>query len=123
MGMMSFAQEQPLKAIRPDQERVATYGKRQDGSMKGAGYFGEIAHPDKPENFSTELTIGVKVDSKELNIPLLVPTLTQREIRAVLAGKESDTIIRKAVEHAKLRIRQGKSPYADTGEYYPLPKE
>lgn len=95
--------------------------------MKGAGYFGEIAHPDKPEKFATEFTIGVNFGvnfgNKELNIPLLVPTLTQREIRAVLAGKESDTIIRKAVAHAKLRIWQGKSPYADTGEYYPLPEE
>lgn len=65
MGMMSFAQEQPLKAIRPDQERVATYGKRQDGSMKGAGYFGEIAHPDKPENFSMGCLSGIPITGQD----------------------------------------------------------
>lgn len=123
MGMLSTAKEPPLQVTQPQQERVATYGKRPDGTPKGAGYFGEIAHPDNPSNFSTELTVGVNIGGKDMTIPLLVPTLTQQEIRAVLAGKESDAIVKKAVDHALSRMKQGKTPYAEPGEYYPLPKE
>ena len=104
-------------------ERVASYGKRPDGTPKGKGYFGEIPHPTERGVFSTELTIGVELSGKDYNIPLLVPTLTKAEIDAVMVGKENETIIKKAVEHAKTRMSQGKSPYADPSELYPLPKE
>lgn len=123
MGMLNEAAPAPLTASRPTKERIATYGNRPDGTPKGAGYFGEIPHPDNPDTYSTELTIGVKLGGQEMHIPLLVPTLTKQEIRDVLAGKESDQIVRKAVEHAKLRMQQGKHPYAEPGEYHPLPKE
>jgi hypothetical protein len=123
MGLLNEPKEMPLNAVRPAPERVSAYGKRPDGSPKGAGYFGELAHPDNPSRVSTELTIGVEVGGKAMDIPLLVPTLTQQEIRAVLAGKESDAIVRKAVDHALSRMKQGKTPYAEPGEYYTLPKE
>lgn len=104
-------------------ERVASYGKRPDGTPKGTGFFGEIPHPTKPGVFSTELTIGVHIDGKPQNIPLIVPTLTREELNAVMIGKEDDRIVQKAVDHAKQRLKQGRSPYAEQNEVYPLPKE
>lgn len=123
MGLLNEARDATLSSVQPTSERVASYGKRPDGTPKGAGYFGELAHPDNPSRVSTELTIGVEVGGRKMDIPLLVPTLTQQEIRAVLSGKESDAIVRKAIDHALGRLKQGKTPYAAPGEYYPLPKE
>jgi len=108
---------------RPTKERIATYGKRPDGTPKGPGYFGEIPHPGKPGTFSTELTVGVNVGGKDMNIPLLVPTLTKAEIDAVIQGRETKDIIDKAIQHALDRVKRGKSPYAGPDEFYPLPKE
>ena len=108
---------------RPSKERVATYGKRPDGTPKGAGFFGEIPHPGKPGTFSTELSIGVELDGKEIQVPLLVPTLSRKEIDAVIQGNEHEGIVRKAVGHARQRLKQGKSPFADAGEFHPLPEE
>lgn len=109
--------------VRPSKERVASYGSRPDGTPKGAGYFGEIPHPKKPGVFSTELSIGVNLDGEETQIPLLVPTLSRQEINAVVSGKDTESIVKKAVEHARTRLQQGKSPYAGPDEIYPLPKE
>lgn len=91
------------------------YGLRNDGTQKGKGYFGELKRPDG--KVSTELSIGVNFDGKEEEIPLLVPTLTTDEINYLLNdGKPTATIKNKAVEHAKKRKSEGKSPFADEPE-------
>jgi predicted transcriptional regulator len=91
------------------------YGNRADGTPKGKGFLGELKRPDG--KVSTELSIGVTMDGKETEIPALVPTLTKKEIDSLLSGeKPSKTIIDKAVSHAKERIKQGKSPFAQAGE-------
>lgn len=97
------------------------YGNRPDGTPKGLGYFGEISSPVTPGEISTELTIGVNIGGKETDIPLLTPNLSRSEIEAVMRGRESEAIIKKAAEHAKARMRQGKSPYAEDGEVRALP--
>lgn len=56
---------------------------------KGLGYFGKLKRPDG--NVSTELSIGVNIDGKEIEIPSLVPTLTQEEIDYLL-GSPIDNI-------------------------------
>lgn len=87
------------------------YGKRADGSKKGAGYFGELKRPDG--GVSTELSIGVGINGKETEIPLLVPTLTPTEIELLLRGDDPTAgIVDKAYDHAIMRIGQGKSPFA-----------
>jgi len=97
---------QPQKAI------SGSYGDRADGTQKGRGYFGELERPDG--NISTELSIGVSFDGQETEIPLLVPTLSSEEVEYLLSGKEATKeIVKKAVDHAKLRMRDGKSPFAD----------
>lgn len=98
------------------------YGNRPDGTPKGAGYFGEIPSPVRPGEFSTELTIGVNLGGKDVDIPLITPNLSRSEIEAVMRGRESKEIVNKAVEHAKARMKQGKSPYADDGEVRALPE-
>lgn len=91
------------------------YGARSDGTQKAAGYFGELQRPDG--NISTELSVGVEIQGKETEIPLLVPGLTRKQIDHLLNGGEAtDAIMDKAVAHARQRIKAGKSPFAGEGE-------
>ena len=97
------------------QQKPTPEGFRADSTKKGLGYFGELKRPDG--QVSTEISIGVEIDGKEIEIPTLVPTLTQDEINYLLKGGEpTDDIVDKAVKHAKERIKYGKSPFAQKGE-------
>lgn len=91
------------------------YGNRADGTPKGNGFLGPLQTKDG--RVSTEISIGVQIDGKEVEIPTLVPGLTKKEIDSLLAGERpSDAIVDKAVEHAKKRMAAGKSPFADASE-------
>lgn len=82
---------------------------------KGKGFFGELQRPDG--RISTELSIGVNLDGREIEIPSLVPTLTETEKNFLLNGnKPTPTIVKKAVDHARKRMKEGKSPFAQEGE-------
>lgn len=86
-------------------------GLRNDGTQKGYGFLGELKRPDG--NVSTELSIGVNIGGEETEIPVLVPTLSKTEIDLLLAGgKISEAIVRKAADHAKKRMSEGKSVFA-----------
>lgn len=110
----SMAKNQPAdskKAVAGKKD----YGKRADGTPKGSGFFGELPGPDG--SVSTEVSIGIEIDGKEVEIPTLVPTLSQEEINAVLKGGQiPDSVIQKAIAHAKMRMSQGKSPFAGEDE-------
>lgn len=103
--------------IDSDGDGEPDYGSRQDGTRKGSGYFGELQRPDG--NVSTELSIGMEIDGRETEIPLLVPTLTQDEINWLLSQENLDPqsvpqeIIDKAYDHAIQRMQQGQSPFAN----------
>ena len=98
------------------------YGKREDGTEKGAGYFGELKRPDG--DISTELSVGVDYGSGEKEIPTLVPTLTKTEVDYLLSGGEpTNEIIDKAVAFAREREAQGKPVFATGGEKFQVPKE
>jgi len=88
---------------------------RSDGTEKGPGFLGTLQRPDG--KVSTELSIGVSFDGKEMEIPTLVPTLTKEEINFLLNAGEGtklpQSIKKKAVEHAKKRIKQGLSPFKE----------
>lgn len=91
------------------------YGNRQDGTPKGTGFYGELK--GRGGSVSTEITVGVNIDGKEMEIPTLVPGLSRREINSLLSGdKPSDAIVNKAVEHAKKRMKDGKSVFIEPGE-------
>lgn len=88
---------------------------RPDLTKKGMGYMGALKRPDG--GVSTELSIGVDFGRGETLIPTLVPTLAPDEVVYLLSKPPEDPIPRqildKAVSHAKQRLSQGLSPFAD----------
>ena len=99
---------------------MAPYGIRHSGEgFKGKGYFGEL--PSKDGMVSTEISTESDIGEH----PLLVPTLTRKEIQHLLSGEEpTEDIYRKAEEHAIKREKSGKSKFASPTELrYPLPPE
>ena len=99
------------------------FGNRPDGTKKGAGYFGVIKRPDG--NVMSEVSIGVSLEGKETLLPLIVPTLNKQEMDYLMRNdpksktfmsKMPSTIIDKAVDHAVMRMKEGKSPFADPNE-------
>jgi len=105
------------------------YGKRPDGSKKGKGFFGELKRPDG--DISTEISVGVGINGKEQDIPLIVPSLTKSELEYLLNTpiKSKDffdnmppEIMDKAYEHARVRIENGMSPFASPDEVTEPPK-
>jgi hypothetical protein len=88
---------------------------RNDGTKKGNGFLGVLTRPDG--KVSTEISVGVNIGGKEMEIPTLVPTLTKAEVSYLLSGKDpTKAIVQKAVDHAEKRIKAGKSPFAEEGE-------
>jgi hypothetical protein len=88
---------------------------RVDGSKKGMGWLGLLRRPDG--NVSSELSVGVEIDGKEREIPLLVPTLTRQEIDQVLSSDEPPrAALDKAVAFARQRIAKGQDPFASPSE-------
>ena len=102
---------------------------RPDGTKKGLGYFGPLPMTDKSGRVMTEYSIGVNFGDKEVLIPTLVPTLNKKELDYLLGGgtiNESSIgkrIFNKAVDHAKERLANGKSPFADEVQQEPTDKE
>jgi len=103
---------------------LAPYGMRHSGDApKGKGYFGELKHASG--DVSTELSSEFEYKGKNVEHPLIVPTLTKGELDHLLSGKQAtDEIYNKAESWAKSRIDQGKSPFAEPNEVrIPVPEE
>jgi len=132
-GMQSDKQQAPPPAAKstldvskyavPEKDpalNTKTWEKRADGSQKGNGFLGLLKRPDG--KVSSEISVGVNIGGKEVEIPTIVPTLTQQELDYLLSNPVGDghpippAIIQKAVAHAKQRIAAGKSPFAEPGE-------
>lgn len=104
---------------------------RADGSLKGKGFLGPLKRPDG--GVSSEVSIGVNLNGKEIEIPTLVPTLKRHELNYILSTpsdklQEVDpklykSIVDKAVEHAKTRLKAGMSPFAEEAEAPKAPPE
>jgi hypothetical protein len=106
--------------------RMADDTIRADGTKKGTGFLGPLKRPDGMT--MTEYSVGVNIDGKDVEIPTLVPTLTQDEIDSLLNLPDGDkpprAIINKAIDHARNRIKNNKSPFwnpQDDGQ--PTPKK
>jgi hypothetical protein len=95
---------------------------RSDGTPKGSGYLGPIARPDG--SISTELSMGTSdVDGQERDIPLMVPTLSEDEIRYLISAPADDwehptmqSITAKAIDFARGRQAKGQPFFAQSGE-------
>jgi len=90
------------------------YGKRADGSPKGRGWLGEIALPKG--GVATEYTVGTEIGGKEMDIPMLVPGYSKKELQDLTAIIESgsnipDSLFRKAEAHAISKVEQGESVF------------
>ena len=105
-------------------EEVVTEEQRGIIRKKGLGFLGEIpiVFSDSEVGVATEFSIGVQINGKETEIPTLVPTLNQNEFNLMVNDiipnnkRVPDSIIKKAIAHAKKRIKAGRSPFAQTGE-------
>ena len=103
---------------------VAPYGMRYGTiTPKGKGYFGAL--PNKEGGVSTEISSEFTYKGKNVEHPLIVPTLNKAELNHLLAGKEAtDAIYSKAQAFAKKRIDEGKSVFAESTEMrYPTPDQ
>lgn len=107
-------------------ESMPEYMRRQDGTVKGDGFLGRLKRKDGTE--ATEISVGTEFDGKEVEIPLLVPSLSQQEVQYLLDNPIGmnepgnigvkdpavyDRIWGKAIRHAKQRMAAGRSPFKD----------
>lgn len=108
-----------LRALRasanPDHR---SWDRRADGSPKGDGWLGPLRRPDG--KVSSELSIGINIGGKEVEVPSMVPTLNQSEVAWLLThpptAKMPPSIVSKAADFARQRLAQGKSPFRELGE-------
>lgn len=100
-------------------------GKRHNSDdEKGTGFLGPMKRKDG--SISTEISMGTGINGKEVEIPLMVPTLSAKEIKYLLdtpmdktfMQNMPQTIIQKAVEHANMRMKMGKSPFKMRNEEF-----
>lgn len=97
---------------------MPNYGKRNDGTKKNIGYYGQLV--DARGNAATEYSVGVELDGKEVEIPTLVPGLSSKELNIMLSdiipnGKQPPrSIVDKAVRHARGRLSKGLSPFVES---------
>lgn len=91
---------------------------RPDGTLKGVGFLGPRKRTDG--RTSSEISIGVNIDGKEMDIPTMVPTLDDNEVNWLLSNDISDpkkipqSIVDKATDFARMRLATGKPVFAET---------
>tara|TARA_R110000787_G_scaffold78497_1_gene171745 strand:- start:1178 stop:1516 length:339 start_codon:yes stop_codon:yes gene_type:complete len=93
------------------------YGTRHNPSdgKKYTGWKG--VHTNKKGQKVTEHSMGFGMDGKEVEIPMIVPSTTKQELDIILNGKKvTPAMIKKATDHAKMRIKQGKSPFKNADD-------
>lgn len=93
---------------------------REDGTKKGTGWLGMLKRPDG--SVSSEISAGMQIHGKQMDVPLIVPTLSPDEVHWLLNTqpdapdyfhKMPHSILQKAQQHATQRIALGLSPFAD----------
>lgn len=100
-----------LSRIDPDKQRP-------DGTAKGSGWLGPHKTPSGAD--VTEYSVGIDIDGKQMDIPTMVPGLTDDEIKQVITAAEygefpNESVMSKAVAHARKMIAEGKSVFAPEG--------
>ena len=94
---------------------VKKYGKRVDGSPKGSGFHGDIK--TNSGKVMTEVSIGVNLSGKEIQIPLIIPNSSPSDLRFLAnGGKATKAMVNKAVASARKRIKEGRSPFLDEAD-------
>ncbi len=115
------------RAMNPETDTDDPTMYRADGSKKSArGYLGPVENLVQGGTM-TEVSIGVEINGEEMQVPAMVPTLTQEEIDTLanmqLEGNAKEipqSIKDKAIAHAEKRLAAGKSVFyvdGESGEY------
>jgi hypothetical protein len=104
--------EEDLSMLRPDGSKKSMKGFL--GPMEAVG-----------GKTSTEISAGFEINGKEMDIPLMVPGLTKKELDYLLKTDIDDeafiknlpnSIAEKAIAHAEKRMKDGKSVFYVDGE-------
>jgi hypothetical protein len=100
------------------EEGLAPYGLRHAGdSAKGKGYFGALESTHGP---MTEYS----AEDEKGEYPLVVPTLTKKELEKLKAEEVTPEIEDKARSWAETRRKAGKNPFLQPNELrMPTPKK
>jgi len=110
------ARKEEVQKLNEAYQNAGSYGKRVDGTEKGTGWLGELKMKDGSNRVMTELSLGFDVNGKEVEMPSIVPTLTDAEVNYLLEGnKPTREIMQKAFHHGMDRIKNGKSPFINDG--------
>ena len=101
--------------------------RRADGSKKSArGFLGPVTNYASG-NPMTEFSTDMNWQGKKIEIPTMIPSLSDQEIEYMRGMKEGEgwrlseseierTIINKAKRHARERLEKGKNPFYQDGE-------
>lgn len=85
-------------------------GVREDGTLKGDGFFGKLPMSD---GYATE--ISVNIDGVEA--PTINPFQPTQQLTQLLTGEEpSEEAIQNTAQWAAYRTAQGKSPFYEIGD-------
>lgn len=86
-----------------------------DTSMKATGFLGP--QTNQRGQATTEYSIGLPVNGKQTEMPSMVPTLTQDELKHILSGGElTPEIVQKAKAHFMARQSRGLPAFAGNDE-------
>ena len=99
---------------------------RPDGSPKGSGWLGTQKN-SKGQDVS-EYSVGVEIDGEEMDIPTIVPGMSDKDKKEVISSTEqkrfpSNDVLGKAVSHAKKQIQAGESPFNEPEESINTPSK
>jgi len=119
-----------LKELKPgskaqDGGRVSPIRKdliRPDGTMKDVGYYGKLKSP--MGQTVTEYSIPATILGKRMDVPSLIPGLTEEEKQHILEDADKvkpwdktwEGIEKKAAQHATQRAMMGMSPFYSSVE-------
>ena len=102
---------------------------QEDGTSKGSGFFGPIdgRMTELSGSNARYMTSKPFTDKRDILYPTMVPTLSDAELSDLTNETLDDSkrftpqVWAKAEAHARQRLAEGKSPFAQAGEQYPGP--
>lgn len=92
------------------------YGLRHESNQpKASGFFGELPVPGTNHK-ATEYSADVDINGRNVQIPTIVPTLSGGQLGGLLGNiaqdqPPSDSVMQKAIDHARFRMAMGQSPF------------